>query len=84
MFLCAHRHNYSHLLEENTADAAPWQVRKAEEYIDANWQQPITLKDLAEVTGVSALSLFRTYKRARGYSPLEYAMRVRSRHGGMR
>lgn len=84
MFLHGHRHNYSHLLEQETADAAPWQVRRAEEYIEANWQRPITLEDLAEVTGVSALSLFRTYKRSRGISPLQYAMQVRVRRGSAR
>jgi len=84
MFLCGHRHNYRHLLEQDAADAAPWQVRRAEEYIEANWQQPITLEDLAAVTGVSALSLFRTYKRSRGCSPLQYAMRVRAKHGSAR
>lgn len=81
MFLCGHRHNYSHLLEHDGADATPRQVRRAEEFIEANWRRPITLEDLAEVTGVSALSLFRTYKRSRGISPLQYATQLRARQG---
>jgi AraC-like DNA-binding protein len=76
MFLHANRHNYSHLLERAVA-AAPWQVRRAEEYIEANWQQTITLEDLAKVSGASAFGLFRTFRRSRGYSPMEFASMVR-------
>lgn len=79
-FLLANRHNYSHLLERATPDAAPWQVRRAEEYIEANWRQPITLEHLAAVTGVSAFGLFRSFKNSRGYSPTEFANQVRLRH----
>ena len=81
MFLCSHRHNYSHLLDGNSPDAAPAQIRRVEEYIEANWQQPITLEDLAEVSGMSAFSLFRSFKTVRGYSPLEFVEQVRTRHG---
>ena len=84
MFLFGNQHNYSHLLEQEAPDAAPWQVRRAEEYIEANWQQPITLEDLARVAGVSAFSLFRSFRKTHGCSPLEFVSRVRSRHGGVR
>lgn len=83
MFLCAHQHNYSHLLEGGSAEAAPAQIRRAEEYIEANWQRAITLEELAEVSGVSAFSLFRSFKAMRGYSPLEFLDEVRARHGGV-
>lgn len=81
MFLCAHRHNYSHLMEDDVPDAAPWQIRRVEEYIEANWDKPITLEDLAEIGGVSAFSLFRSFKKTRGYSPLEFAARIRAKNG---
>ena len=82
MFLCGHQHGYSHLLEQEAPDSAPWQVRKAEEYIEANWQQAVTLEDLAELTGVSAFSLFRSFRKSRGCSPLQFASQVRAkRHG---
>lgn len=77
MFLHANQHNYSYLLERASRQSAPRQVRQAEEYIEANWQQAITLEGLAEVTGVSALGLFRSFKKIRGYSPMEFANRVR-------
>jgi hypothetical protein len=78
MFLCGHRHNYSHLLEQEAPDAAPSQVRKAEDYIEQNCRQAITLEDLATVTGVSGFSLFRSFRKTRGYSPFELASRLRS------
>jgi len=78
MFLHANRNNYSPLLERRAADAAPSEVRRAEEFIEANADRPITLEDLARVTGVSAFSLFRAFRKSRGYSPLEFAARVRS------
>jgi len=78
-FLYANRHNYSHLLERTPPDSAPWQVRRAEEFIEANWQGAIRLEDLAEITGVSAFSLFRTFKFHRGYSPLAFVAQVRSK-----
>jgi hypothetical protein len=80
MFLAGHRHNYSHLLEEEV-EVACGQVRCAEEYIAAHWQEPITLDDLARVAGVSAFSLFRAFKQSRGYSPLDFVAQVRAKNG---
>jgi len=79
MFLHAHRHNYSHLMEDDAVEAAVWQIHRVEEYIDAHWDRPITLEDLAEIAGMSAFSLFRSFKKIRGYSPLEYAAQVRTK-----
>jgi len=82
MFLHANRHNYSHLLERVPPDSAPRQIRWAEEFIEANWRRPTTLEDLAEITGVGALSLFRSFKKSRGYSPMQFLAQVRSRREG--
>jgi AraC-like DNA-binding protein len=71
---------YGHLLEREAPDCAPWQVRRAEDHIEANWQEGITLESLAEVTGVSGFSLFRAFRKSRGYSPFQYASQVRSKH----
>ena len=40
---------------------------------------PITLEDLAQVSGVSAFSLFRSFKGSRGLSPMEFVNQVRLR-----
>jgi AraC-binding-like domain len=81
LFLCGHRHNYSHLFENEAPAATPQQVRWAEEYIEANAQRGIGLGELAAVTGVSEFSLYRSFKHSRGYSPLEFAVRQRARRG---
>ena len=82
MFLHANQHNYSHLLEQEPADAAPWQVRRAEDYIEANWDKPISLEAIATVSGVSIHSLAKIFRRSRGYSPMEFVKQVRLRHAG--
>ena len=75
--LLANANNYSGLLLGEPVAAAPWQVRRAEEFIEANWDQPITIEALVAVTNVSARSLFSSFKAARGYSPMDFVKRVR-------
>lgn len=65
------------LLDAPASTAAPRQVRQAEAYIEANWNQPITIEDLAAAASTSVRSLFRTFKQNRGCSPLEFARRLR-------
>jgi AraC-like DNA-binding protein len=76
-FLLANANNYSGLLRGEPAAAAPWQVHRAEQFIEANWDQPITIEALAAATNVSARSLFSSFKAGRGYSPMEFVKRVR-------
>ena len=76
-FLLANQHNFRALLEKQARHAGPWQVRMAEEYIDANWDKPITLELLSGITGASTRSLHEKFKQARGYSPMGFAKQVR-------
>jgi hypothetical protein len=84
MFLFSNRHNYSHLLERDAAEAAPWQVRRVEEFIEANCHRPITLEEIAQVAGVSAFSLFRSFRKRHGCTPLEFISQARSRRRSAR
>jgi hypothetical protein len=79
LLLCGHRHNYSHLLEQDTPDAGWRLVRQAEEYIEANAQRAITLEEIAAVIGVSTLTLVGSFKKYRGYSPMKFLSQVRAR-----
>jgi AraC-like DNA-binding protein len=79
-FLIGNRHNFSTLLERTPQAPAPWQVRLVEEYIDANWNAPITVEALAAVTGGSARSIFKAFKEARGSTPMAYVKNVRLEH----
>ena len=80
MFLSTVGHTGRALLEGGAAKVAPWQVRRAESHIEANWDKPITIEDLAAVTGTSTRSLFRTFKESLGCSPLDFVRRLRLDH----
>jgi AraC-like DNA-binding protein len=80
MFLKANRHSFSSALEARHGDAAPRQVRQAEEYIEAHWDGPISVEILAQVTSASARSVFAAFRKSRGYSPMAFVKRVRLRH----
>lgn len=79
-FLSASNHDCRDRLAKKPAGAAPRQVRRAEEYIEANWNQPLSIEALAEEAGCSVRSLFRTFRQSRGYTPLEFARRLRLGH----
>lgn len=79
-YLMATAHTYSHLLQGTPRAAAPWQVRRAVDYIEANWSEPITIEALLDATQTSARSLFHLFKRTHGVSPMVYVKRVRLRH----
>ena len=76
-FLLANSNNYSGLLLGEPVAPAPRQVRIAEQFIEANWDQPITIEALVAATNVSARSLFYSFKARRGYSPMDFVKRVR-------
>ena len=78
--LCSSAHNYSDRLDGAVPAAAPWQVQRAENYIEANWNQPISIEDIVAATGSSARSLFRAFHQSRGYTPLQFTKEVRLRN----
>ena len=76
-FLMCHRHSYTHLLLREPLPAGSSPVRKVEEFIEANWNKPINIEAMVSIAQVSARSLFRQFKKDRGYSPAEFAKRIR-------
>ena len=80
MFLKANPHRYSARLHGQPVAAALRQVRLAEEYIEAHWDQPISVELLSQLSGVSARSLFDSFRKSRGYSPMAFVKQVRLRH----
>jgi transcriptional regulator GlxA family with amidase domain len=79
-FLMCHRHNYSHLLLRQPLPSAFSAVRAVEEFIEANWDKPIDIPTMTSVAKVSARSMFRQFKKDRGYSPADFAKRIRLNH----
>jgi len=78
-YLTCNRHNYSHLMEGSVRPVAPWQVRLAEQYIEQNWDQPVTIEALALVGNVGVRNLFYSFKKSRGVSPMVFVRHVRLR-----
>jgi transcriptional regulator GlxA family with amidase domain len=79
-FLSANRHTFSDLLEREPNETLPSHVRRAEEFIEAHWDQAISIENLVETTGVGARAIFRAFQQSRGYSPMAFARMVRLRH----
>lgn len=76
-FLLCHQHNHSHLLFREPLPVSSTAVRTVEEYIEANWDKPIDIETMVSIANVSARSLFRQFRKDRGYSPADFAKRVR-------
>ncbi len=79
-FLVANAHNFSPLLQSKAGNAAPWQVRIVEDYIEAHWNRPISIEELSEATGVGVRNMFLTFKKVRGYTPMLFLQRIRLEH----
>lgn len=79
-FLTTHEHNYSKWLDGTPRAAAPWQVRRAVDYIREHWNQAISIEDLAAATNATARSLFYLFSKTHGISPIAYANKVRLEH----
>ena len=78
-FLCGTGHNYGRLLDGRPRGLAPSQVRLVEEYIEAHWNQPVSIEGLAVAANASARSVFHAFKEFRGYSPMNFLKRERLR-----
>ena len=76
-YLCANLSNYSDQLSRRTPPVASWQVQRATDYIEMNWDQPITIESLASATETSARSLFASFKKDRGCSPMTFVKNIR-------
>jgi AraC-like DNA-binding protein len=86
MLLSLQPHNYSALLREGVSAAAPFYVRRAEDYMHVHASESINMEDLVEVSGVSARSLYAGFRRFRGTSPMAYLkwLRLELAHADLR
>ncbi|MEX3790257.1 AraC family transcriptional regulator [Paraburkholderia sp. BR14374] len=64
-------------LRHSVGALAPFFVRRVEEYIRANVQEPLTIERLAEHAGVSASTLFAGFRNYYGLSPMAYVRQLR-------
>ena len=70
-------HNRRRALDVAATSIAPFFVRRAEHFIEANAGNAIDLEDLAEVAGVSARALQMGFRRFRNSTPMAYLRAVR-------
>lgn len=75
--LWGNRHNFSFLLDKPAKSATPREIWLVEAYVEANWNKPITIEEIASMTGVSARSIFQSFKEKRGYSPMAFVKTIR-------
>jgi AraC-like DNA-binding protein len=76
-FLICHDHSYSNLLFKTPPSCHLSTTKRAEEFIEANWDKPIDIEQLSAVARVSVRTLFRQFKKDRGYAPAEFVRRIR-------
>jgi AraC-like DNA-binding protein len=69
---------YQH--EETPKQASTGQIHRAEEYIRAHWNVPISIDDLTTVSGVSGRTLFYHYRKRYGQSPMAFVRDIRLNH----
>jgi AraC-like DNA-binding protein len=77
MTLYSMPNNFSDRLNAGPPLSAPWQVKCIEEWIDSHWRESVTIDTLVEISGASLRSIFATFKKARGYTPMAYLKKVR-------
>jgi AraC-like DNA-binding protein len=82
-FLMYTRHNYTHFLFRKPPASNSSAVKIVEEFIEANWHKPIDIEAMSAVARTSARSLYRQFKKDRGYSPADFrqAHQARPRAG---
>jgi AraC-like DNA-binding protein len=77
MVLTMQPHNYSAALRRLDTPAAPRDVKRAIDYMQANLDAPITITEIVAVAGVPGRTLFKHFKDFKGMSPMQYLRNAR-------
>jgi AraC-like DNA-binding protein len=75
--LTAQPSNYGGALAARTLPPAPRHVARAEDFIRAHPELPITVEDLADASGVSVRALYEGFRRFRATTPMGLLRAVR-------
>jgi len=79
-FLLGQPHTYSDALLQPQRAVAPYYVKRAEAYIEANFDKPLSLAEIASQAGVSARSLQTGFQSYRNTTPMAFLRSVRLQH----
>lgn len=71
------RHNYTDRLERPVAAAIPAHLRRAEAFMRASADQPITMPDVAAAAGCGTATLYAAFRRFRETTPLAVLHAIR-------
>ena len=71
------RHNHSERLLRQRAAAAPANVKRAEEFMQANARESVTIEAVANAAGYGIRALQLAFRRFRGTTPMAALQRVR-------
>lgn len=71
------RHNYSDELLRQRAPCAPGHVKRAEDFMQANVNVPVTIDAIASAAGCSVRALQLAFRRFRGTTPMAAMQRFR-------
>jgi AraC-like DNA-binding protein len=78
-FLLAHKHNFTDRLQQEPPSANRAVVDTVEAFIEANWDKPIDVEQLAKLAGISVRTMFRQFALAGRDSPGQFAKSIRLR-----
>ncbi|HEV7256379.1 MAG TPA: AraC family transcriptional regulator [Bosea sp. (in: a-proteobacteria)] len=70
-------HRYSSWFERRAVAPAPWQIRRAIDFIDGHMAGPLTVQDVAGAIGIGLRSLQEGFRRHKQISPHDYIKRAR-------
>jgi AraC-like DNA-binding protein len=79
-FLSVTDHAFNDILKIDDRTVESSYVRRIEEYIEAHWDQAILAEVIAREAGINPRTLYRAFRRTRGYSPMAFAKQIRLRH----
>lgn len=80
MLLRQYPNNFAEILKRPASRAAPYYVKRVEEFIRLYAGKPINLEDMVTVSGVSARALFKGFRNFRGMGPMAYLKAIRLDH----
>jgi AraC-like DNA-binding protein len=75
--LMAQPHSYSERIERLDRRAAPRDVKRAIDFIQANIAAPITIHDIVTAAGAPGRTLFKHFEDFKGVSPMRYLRNLR-------
>lgn len=79
-FMLSGTSGFANRLRRQVPAPSVTQLKAIEEYIAANWQKGIDIKDIADEFGISVRTIFRYFKSRRGITPFDFLKNLKLEH----